>query len=354
MCNLFNINCKQDNHFNYKWFLKDGFPQSKDDFIKKNDYRVFGTFISGGGSSLGYKLAGFNHLGGVEYNKKIADMYKENLNPKYLFIEDIREFNKRDYLPKELYNLDILDGSPPCTTFSTSGLREKVFGVKKKFSEGGKEQTLDDLVFVYADNILKLKPKVFLFENVKGLLFSYSKNHLTKFENIVTKEYTIFKFLLNGMDMGLPQSRERCFIIGVNKKYNIDFFNLNYKEKHISFEDVIDHSDQECNLTSYALELWNNAKCGEPVGKFKTRKKLFLHKPSFTLTCRELYHSLYPRKLNKKEKLLLSSLPLDYKFNTKGQVNFLTGMCVPPLMIANIAYQIKIQILDKIYGKQKK
>lgn len=349
--NLFYENTLQENFFNYKWFLKDGFPQSKDNSIKENSYKVFGAFISGGGSSMGYKLAGFNHLGGVEYNEKIADMYKENLNPKYLFVEDIREFNKREDLPKELYNLDILDGSPPCTTFSTNGLREKAFGLKKKFAEGGKAQTLDDLVFVYGDTILKLMPKVFLFENVEGFLFSYSKNHYRIFINKLEKEYTLFKFVLNGADMGLPQARKRCFIIGVKKIYNIDFFILNFNEKHVIFKEIIDHSDKKCNLSETNLKYWENAEMGKGVGKFNSDYKVDINKPCNTLRTGYMYNGIYPRKLNKKERLLASSIPLDYKFKTKSQVSFFTGMCVPPLMIANISNQIKIQILDKIYGK---
>ena len=95
--------------FPYKWNLSDGFPAKE---ISKNGLKVFGTFICGGGSTMGYKLAGFEHLGGVEIDPPIADVYKTNHKPKYLYNEDIREFNKRNDLPKELYELDILDGSP--------------------------------------------------------------------------------------------------------------------------------------------------------------------------------------------------------------------------------------------------
>ena len=94
-------------NFNYKWNIKDGYPQGVG---VKNDLKVFGTFINGGGSTMGYKLSGFTHLGGVEIDPQVADIYKTNHNPKYLYVEDIREFNKREDLPKELYELDILDG----------------------------------------------------------------------------------------------------------------------------------------------------------------------------------------------------------------------------------------------------
>ena len=90
------------NNFPYKWFLKNGYP-------KVNGLNVFGTFICGGGSTMGYKLAGFNHLGGVEIDERVADVYKTNHNPKHLFVEDLRRFNEREDLPDELFNLDILD-----------------------------------------------------------------------------------------------------------------------------------------------------------------------------------------------------------------------------------------------------
>lgn len=74
---------------------------------------------------MGYKLAGFQHLGGVEIDPKMAKIYQANHKPEYFYLEDIRDFNKRNDLPEELYNLDILDGSPPCSTFSMSGKREE-------------------------------------------------------------------------------------------------------------------------------------------------------------------------------------------------------------------------------------
>ena len=111
--------------FPYQWLLKDGYPAIG---VKYHGLKVFGTFICGGGSSMGYKLAGYHHLGGVELDVPVASVYKENHHPDYLFVEDIRQFNERNDLPEELYHLDILDGSPPCSTFSICGEREKAWG----------------------------------------------------------------------------------------------------------------------------------------------------------------------------------------------------------------------------------
>lgn len=333
-------------NFSYKWYLKDGYPQSLDNSVKKNHYRVFGTFINGGGSTMGYKLAGFNHLGGIEIDIKSAECYKQNHNPRFLYVEDIREFNKRQDLPKELYNLDILDGSPPCTTFSEVGLGIKSLGIKKRFQEGEVEQTLDNLVFEYVKTINKLKPKVFLLENVKGLLNKINQPYINKILNDLS-DYNSQVFLLNGATMGLPQMRARVFIIGYSKKYNLPKLNLNFKSKIIPFKNICDYTDTAINLTKLELDYWNKAKQGKPVGKFRAVKKAFIDKPLFTIMTGKIYHPIFQRKINKKEILLASSFPLDYNF-IEHNYTFYCGMCVPPLMIANISLQIKNQWLDKI------
>ena len=159
---------KYDPHrFPFRWNIADGYPAKG---IEAHNSTVFGTFICGGGSSMGYKLAGYHHLGGVELDPKVAETYKINHNPELLYNEDIRDFNKRTDLPEQLYHLDLLDGSPPCSTFSTAGSRDKAWGKEKHFAEGQKLQTLDDLVFIYCDTIIKLQPKCFLLENVSGII----------------------------------------------------------------------------------------------------------------------------------------------------------------------------------------
>ena len=72
---------RSDHRFNYRWRLSDGFPAPG---IAPNGLKVFGTFVCGGGSAMGYKLAGCDYLGGVEIDPKVAETYRENLRPKYL------------------------------------------------------------------------------------------------------------------------------------------------------------------------------------------------------------------------------------------------------------------------------
>ena len=133
----------------WKWSMADDYPK------EKNGLKVFSCFACGGGSTMGYKLAGCDVIGCCEIDPKMNEVYIKNHRPKHNFLMDIRDFNKipNEELPEELFNLDILDGSPPCTTFSMAGEREESWGKKKKFREGQAEQTLDDLSFVFIETV---------------------------------------------------------------------------------------------------------------------------------------------------------------------------------------------------------
>ena len=338
--------------FNYKWYLKDGYPAKG---IIKNNYNVFGTFICGGGSTMGYKLAGFNHLVGVEIDPPIADIYKTNHNPKHLYNLDIRDFNKLENLPSELYNLDILDGSPPCSTFSMAGSREKAWGKEKVFREGQKMQSLDDLVFVYCDTIIKLQPKVFLLENVKGIIQGnaklYSKQIVQKMTNA---GYNVQVFCLNAASMGVPQKRERVFFIGHKKEYNLPKLKLEFSEVAIPFG-IIKETGLKEGISGQREKMWDECQQGKSFatvsnGSNFSSMRLSDNEVCNTITanqCEGFFHSTEKRKISDNECKLIGTYPFDYNF--KGlRPMYLIGMSVPPVMTAQIANQIKIQWLDKI------
>ena len=111
-------------NFNYNWSLK----ESK---FTKDKGKVFSCFACGGGSTMGYKLAGFDVLGCNEIDPKMMEAYRLNHNPKYSYLEPIQDFKNRKDLPKELYELDILDGSPPCSSFQWLVKGRKI-GAKKR------------------------------------------------------------------------------------------------------------------------------------------------------------------------------------------------------------------------------
>lgn len=199
--------------------------------------KVFSCFCCGGGSSMGYKRAGFEVLGGVEIDPQMAKLYEKNQKPKYLYVEDLRDFNDREDLPDEIHGIDILDGSPPCSTFSMAGHREKSWGKKKKFREGQKEQTLDDLFFVFLDTVERLKPKVVVAENVKGIIAGNAKGYcrevISRFKGL---GYDVQVFLLNAAEMNVPQRRERVFFVA--NRCGFPALRLDFNERPIPFGEI--------------------------------------------------------------------------------------------------------------------
>lgn len=185
-----------------------------DDVAKRkatNGLKVMSTFACAGGSTIGYKLAGFDVVAACEIDPKIARIYETNHHPAQLFVSDIRKLLARDDLPE----VDILDGSPPCSTFTVNGDRDKALGKEKKFSEGQEMQVLSNLFNEYIKLVEKMQPKVSIAENVKGILMGTMKN---KYHNKIMRNYrrigyTPKCFLIKGVSIGLPQKREReCFI----------------------------------------------------------------------------------------------------------------------------------------------
>jgi DNA (cytosine-5)-methyltransferase 1 len=335
-----------EHRFPYRWNLSDGYPAKG---IKPNGCKVFGTFVCGGGSTMGYKLAGYEHLGGVEIDPKVAEAYKANHNPKYLFVEDIRAFNRRSDLPDELYNLDLLDGSPPCSTFSMAGSREKAWGKEKVFREGQAEQTLDDLVFVYCETIAKLKPKVFLLENVKGIILGnakwYSKEIVRRME---ANGYAVQVFCLNAASMGVPQKRERVFFIGYRKEFNFPKLKMNFDERAIFLAEINPLlSAKRVYYTTFAGMVLDGERphydCQNAVCPTLTATKR-----GFDFFSKiESGQFIGKGSFSDKEIMQIGTYPLDYDF--KGiEPKYLIGMSVPPLMCAQIANQIWEQWLSKI------
>jgi DNA (cytosine-5)-methyltransferase 1 len=325
--------------FPYKWYLKDGYPQS-------NGLKVFGTFICGGGSTMGYKLAGFEHLGGVEIDPPIADVYKTNHKPKYLFVEDIRDFANRLDFPEDLYNLDILDGSPPCSSFSMAGNREKDWGKTKVFREGQAEQRLDDLFFDYIRLAKKLQPKVVIAENVKGLIQGNAKAYVHKIKKeFEAAGYKVQLFLLNAASMGVPQKRERVFFICQRNNLNFKPLNLFFNENAICFKEI-EVNESRKNATGEILKYLILTKEGKslasvhPKGNFFTSIRINKNDVINTIASgSNLFHYEKNQYLNNTELKLAGSYPMDYNFK-KIDPQYLIGMSVPPVMTAQIATEI--------------
>jgi DNA (cytosine-5)-methyltransferase 1 len=345
--------------FPYRWELAQGYPAKG---INKNNYKVFGTFICGGGSTMGYKLAGFDHLGGVEIDPRVAKVYQLNHRPKHLFVEDIRNFRNRADIPSELFNLDILDGSPPCSSFSMSGNREKDWGKKKVFKEGQAEQVLDDLFFEYIALAKKLQPKIVIAENVKGLIQGNAKLYVKKiFKAFEEAGFIVQLFLLNAASMGVPQKRERVFFICRRKDLNAPNLKLAFSENGIPYGSIRAKNDKDMPFTEYDLNMWSKRQKGDrdyssiclrEKGALSNWNSKFIYDNEVCQTITstsgsKLISFSEPKHLSNYELKLCGTYPVDYDFQDI-EPKYLIGMSVPPVMMAQIANQIKNQWLDNI------
>jgi DNA (cytosine-5)-methyltransferase 1 len=329
----------------YRWNLTDL------EKVKKNGLKVFSCFACGGGSTMGYKLAGFDVIGANEIDPEMAWHYRANHNPKHYYLEDIRKFRLRTDLPKELYELDILDGSPPCSSFSMAGSREKGWGKKKQFREGQVEQVLDDLFFDFIELARKLQPKVVIAENVKGMLQGNAKGYVKQIIGLFnTAGYDVQLFLLNAASMGVPQKRERVFFVCKRKDLNFKDLKLLFNTKIVTSGEIIDDSDKSDTITADQKKWWKLANPGDafskkhPKGHWFNAFKINRNFPINTIAAAAgnagYYHDRYPRKLNTKEYCLAGSYPMDYVFNPKIKPVYMIGMSVPPLMTYGVANQI--------------
>lgn len=327
----------------WKWSFKD-YPQ-------KNELKVFSCFACGGGSTMGYKLVGCDVIGCCEIDKRMNEVYVANHHPKYNYLEDIRDFNKRDDLPEDLYNLDVLDGSPPCSTFSMAGQREDAWGKKKKFREGQKEQTLDDLLFVFIETVNKLKPKVAIMENVEGLMlgnaWKYVQQIYKKFNDI---GYKVKHWLLKGEAMGVPQTRHRVFFVATRIDFDLDKVNLYFNYEPITYGEIKDGKlkplGKETKFYQIASRANDNDKniadtrrrFGEKGSAFQT---LYIRDDMVVPTQRAKPDLIDLKELSyvSKETIRNSqTFPQDYVFkpDTYSNIGYICGMSVPPIMIKRL------------------
>lgn len=346
----------------WKWKLTD-YP------TEKNGLKVFSCFACGGGSTMGYKLAGCDVLGCCEIDKVMNDIYIQNHHPKYNFLMDIRDFNKLpdSEIPEELFDLDILDGSPPCTTFSMAGEREESWGKKKKFREGQNEQTLDDLSFVFIETIKKLKPKVVIMENVEGLLLGEAWGYVQKiYKGILDLGYKLHHWLLKGEKMGVPQTRHRVFFIAIRNDLNIDPSRLDmyFNYKPITYGQIRSGEGKPLSPDTQAykyikLATPKDKRIIDVLSRIGEKERCFGHKIAWnenvlqTITAKLDYtcgDTL--RGISNEDIIHAQTFPEDYDFGeyTFDRVAYICGMSVPPLMIKRIVQRL---IEEKVFDYKK-
>lgn len=351
------MNCEQLTLPGFEKEKSDDWRWTFSDYPSKNGLKVFSCFSCGGGSTMGYKLAGCEVLGNCEIDPQMNEIYKKNHNPKYNYCMDIRDFNKLNDLPQELYNLDILDGSPPCTTFSMAGEREESWGKKKKFKEGQAEQTLDDLSFVFIETVNKLNPKCVIMENVEGLLLGEAWGYVQRiYKDFSDIGYDVKHYLCKGEEMGVPQTRHRVFFIAFKKDIHFNFNKLDmfFNYEPVTYGEIKSGIGREYNHdTQLYRTLCEATKDDLRISDVFVRKgekeKCFGSKIAWeenvlqTITAKLDYsRGKEKTRISEQDIIYAQTFPEDYDFGEKkwDNVAYICGMSVPPIMIKKIVGRI--------------
>ncbi len=332
-------------------------------------FTVISTFAGGGGSSTGYKLAGGEILAVNEFVDAALDTYHANYPNTPSLTGDIKDLTGQDFLDLtglQKGELDLLDGSPPCSAFSISGSREKGWNKEKKYSQDKKVSNVEDLFFEYIRIANDIQPKVFVGENVNAIMFGEARKYYNRI--IMTMEncgYTAIGDILNAADFGTPQNRRRCFFVAIRndilEKTDLNFMTLSssiypqptYKEPVTIYEAIHDLKTDETEeqelfdaVTNGFLSKWLpllNEKVGVNL-KDKPKKGSDVHptgslfnlvRPAINLPCPTVtqmgqqksvsgvLHYEKDRKLSSIELKRIQGLPEDYiltgTFNQKAE-----------------------------------
>jgi len=229
------------------------------DNSNKELFTVISTFAGGGGSSTGYRLAGGKILCVNEFVEAAVETYKANYPNTPVLPNDIKQLTGEDFLKLagiQKGELDILDGSPPCSAFSVAGKREKGWDQEKIYSDGKKVENIEDLFFEFIRIANDIQPKVIIGENVAGIMMGEA---IKKYNEIINEfekiDYTAVGQVLNAADYGTPQARQRCFFVAIRNdivdKVGLNFMTMAnevYPEKlgyQVSLKEAIDNIQNE-------------------------------------------------------------------------------------------------------------
>ena len=237
-----------------KYYLKDVIEASK-----QEKFTVIPTFAGGGGSSTGYKLAGGKVLLVNEFVEAARQTYSDNYSDTQILPQDIKSLTGFDFLdaadiiPTEL---DILDGSPPCSAFSISGKRDKGWDQEKVYSDGKKVENIEDLFLEYVRIAKEIQPKIIVAENVKGITAGEAKKKLNEFINAFQNiGYDVTYKVMNAAHYGVPQARERTMFVCVREDV-CEAVGLNF----MTLNNVFPEENKEMVTLRHALEGIENDK----------------------------------------------------------------------------------------------
>ena len=363
----------------------------------QNKFNVISTFAGGGGSSTGYRLAGGKILCINEFVEEAQNTYRENYPDTPILPGDIKQLSGKDFLDVAglgVGELDILDGSPPCSAFSVAGKlshsrdgkHSDGWGQTKNYSDGKMVENIEDLFFEFLRVANDIKPKVIIAENVKGLTVGEAKEYFNKIQNTFEDiGYDVVAKVLDSRYFGISQTRTRVFFIGVRnditEKAGLNFMTIGnvfpqeskdvvpLKDALVGLEydeEEVKYLTEKFSKTAYWRDTGSKMEIDppkvltgmdyHPKGHHFNLKRVSQYQPAPTLTAMGsndttagAFHWAEPRKLTLGELKRIQSLPDDFKLTGKwNQKSERIGRMVPPLMMKVIADSVYNKILKEI------
>jgi DNA (cytosine-5)-methyltransferase 1 len=264
-------------------------------------------------------------------------------------------------------DLDLLDGSPPCASFSTAGAREAGWGKVKKYSDS--VQRTDDLFYEFIRLVRGIKPKVFVAENVSGLVKVTAKGYFLEILSALKKcGYRVSCRVLDAQWLGVPQSRQRTIFVGVREDLGLDpvhpkplqhFYSIKDALPWIGKKELLNKFavEPECDITRFAIgKEWDRVSIGGQSEKYFSLMRPDINKPCPCITqtagntgAAGVCHPTEKRKFSIAEIRRICSFPDDFILRgTYAQQYERCGRAVPPVMMSHIAATIRDQILNKL------
>ena len=312
-----------------------------------NGLNLVSTFSGCGGTCLGYEMAGYNVLWGSEFVPAAREVYALNHPGVILDDRDIRSVTGNDILQAigmRIGDVDVLEGSPPCASFSTAGRIEETWQRITKYSDTA--QRTDDLFWEFARLVDEIQPKVFVAENVAGLVRGVSKGYFKQIYHALQDcRYRVEARLLDASWLGVPQARRRLFIVGVRNDLDLQpIFPKPWSfQYHVA--DVLPHV--------------RSIKLGGRLAGHKPKMRWSLPGRPLSTVCQTDYSDPFGvtafrsaggwmqdsagiRRWTIEELKLLCSFPADFQLlGTYGQQGERLGRAVPPLMAKAIAETVR-------------
>lgn len=307
---------------------------------------VISLFAGCGGSSLGYQMAGYRELLAVDFDAKITETFRLNFPGVPVWVRDINSIEGQevlDFCRIQRGELDILDGSPPCQGFSICN--------RNRYRRDGR----NNLPLEYARLLRELYPKVFIMENVAGMVRGIMKGFMLEaLRTFSDAGYKVKARIMNAVYYGVPQLRERLIFMGVRDDLGIEPQWPSHNGKIAIAREAIGHLPigKPGGHRRAIILAWNSAKPGQSLRKSRIKYvgsfnscRLNPDRPCPTQIASHLHwHWLIPRHLTLQEAGMLQGFPSDFKWIEPRDKKAI-GNSVPPPMIRAIAECVKDRIL---------